>query len=158
MEKFLDYHGYEVHLELGSSEFPMNPKHVLVIARHRGNWLLTNHKVRGLEFPGGKAEERETLEQAAERELFEETGAKVSRLTRIGTYMVKQQTPFAKAIFFAEIDFLEEKKDYLETAGPRLWQGDFKAVKEDGRFSFVMKDEVISRTLKFLKAHGYLQN
>ena len=158
MEKFIDLNGYEVHLELGSSEFPMDPKHVLVIARHQGTWLLTEHKVRGLEFPGGKAEEGETVEQAAERELYEETGAKVLSLTRIGTYMVKQNPPFAKAIFFAEIDFLEGKNDYLETAGPRLWNGDFETVKEDGRFSFVMKDDVISAALKFLQDQGYLQN
>jgi 8-oxo-dGTP diphosphatase len=157
MEKFLDYNGYEVELSLGAADFPFIPKHVLVIASHRGEWLLTRHKIRGLEFPGGKVEEGETLEEAAKRELHEETGGKASQLIRIGTYKVNQQKPFAKAIFFAEVDFLQDKGDYLETDGPQIWSGDLKSVKEDDRFSFVMKDDVITKSLQYLCEQGFLQ-
>ncbi|MGM0847125.1 MAG: RNA deprotection pyrophosphohydrolase [Bacillota bacterium] len=157
MEKFFDYKGYEVELSLGTTDFPMRPKHVLVIARHRGGWLLTQHKVRGLEFPGGKAEKGETLQEAAERELYEETGGESSDLIRIGTYSVKQEKPFAKAIFFAEVDKLSNKEDYLETDGPQLWNGNLKSVKEDKRFSFVMKDEVVQKSLQYLREQGFIK-
>jgi 8-oxo-dGTP diphosphatase len=151
MEKFLDYHGYEVTLWLGRDDMPINPEHVLVIARHNDDWLLTQHKKRGLEFPGGKLEPGETLEKAAARELFEETGAKSVKLIRLGTYMVNQDKPFAKAIFYTDSTILEQKRHYHETDGPVLWSGDFSTVQRDERFSFVMKDEVVSRTMDYIK-------
>ncbi|WP_113927208.1 RNA deprotection pyrophosphohydrolase [Bacillus sp. P14.5] len=157
MEKFLDYNGYEVELSLGTTDFPITPKHVLVIAFHKGEWLLTRHKTRGLEFPGGKVEKGETLQEAATRELYEETGGNASKLIRIGTYRVNQQKPFAKAIFFAKVDFLKDQEDYLETDGPQIWSGDLKSVKEDDQFSFVMKDEVVAKSLQYLDEQGYLK-
>ena len=41
----------------------------LVICRFFDQWLLTRHKERGWEFPGGKREPGETLEVAAFREV-----------------------------------------------------------------------------------------
>ena len=49
---------------------------MFVICRFYQQWLLTKHKIRGWEFPGGKKEEGETLEEAAIREVEEETGAR----------------------------------------------------------------------------------
>src|SRR5699024_12008245 len=48
--------------------FSKTPKHVLVICRYHDHWLLTNHKSRGYEFPGGKVEKGETAEQARSEE------------------------------------------------------------------------------------------
>ena len=57
--KFRDYYNNEVHLSFKDHPFSEQPKHVLIICRYQGKWLLTRHKERGLEFPGGKVEEGE---------------------------------------------------------------------------------------------------
>jgi len=38
------------------------------------SWLMVRHNVRGWELPGGKIQNGETVENAAIRELYEETG------------------------------------------------------------------------------------
>ncbi len=52
----------------------------MVICQYEKGWLLTNHKTRGFEFPGGKVEQGESLEEAARREVYEETGAILGEL------------------------------------------------------------------------------
>lgn len=150
IKKKIDCNGNEVTLSLGCNKFPLEPKHVLIISRYKNNWVLTRHKIRGLEFPGGKSESVETLEETAKRELYEETGARTSKLIRLGTYIVHQELPFAKAIFFAEIDYIEDKEDFLETEGLILWSGDFNFIEGDENFSFIMKDGVVNETVRYL--------
>ena len=157
MERFLDYHGNEGILEMGEGLLPIPPRHVLILVNLNNQWVLTKHKTRGLEFPGGKVEQGETLEEAAAREAYEETGAVISTLKRIGTYMIKGEEPFAKAIFFAEADSVEQKNDYLETDGPQLWNGDLDSLQEDDAFSFIMKDKVIRMSMKYLRENHYIQ-
>ena len=38
------------------------------------SWVMVKHKIRGWELPGGHIHENESIEQAATRELEEETG------------------------------------------------------------------------------------
>ena len=53
-----------------------NYRFVVICARYQGKWILCRHKERtSYELPGGHIEPGETPRQAAERELFEETGA-----------------------------------------------------------------------------------
>ena len=61
-----------------------------VIAARLGNkWLLCRHKERNTwEIPGGHHEFGETIDQAARRELFEETGARKYTLHRLYAYSV----------------------------------------------------------------------
>ncbi|MCQ4950982.1 NUDIX domain-containing protein, partial [Bittarella massiliensis] len=55
---------------------PGDVRFAVVAARHRGRWVLCKHRRRGtLELPGGHREPGENPEQAARRELWEETGA-----------------------------------------------------------------------------------
>lgn len=62
-------------------------KFAVIIARSGGKWVLCKHRDREtLENPGGHREPGETIEEAARRELYEETGAMEYTLTPIGPY------------------------------------------------------------------------
>lgn len=152
MEKFADYHCAEVVLAFQENAFAKPPMHVLVICRFNKSWLLTNHKVRGLEFPGGKVEVGETLEDAARREVMEETGAVVGSLVSIGEYQVSDENgSFVKRIFYSEIERILEMENYLETGGPVLVAGDLLTERMKENYSYIMKDEVVVKSLKFIE-------
>ena len=60
-------------------------------------------------------EEGESLEDTAFREVYEETGAQISELTKIGEYRVTDpKGTFVKAVFWGRVEQLNEKSDYLE--------------------------------------------
>ena len=54
---FKDLQGAHVELTFGENRMGMEARHVLVVLKHEGKWLVTRHSIRGIEFPGGKAEE-----------------------------------------------------------------------------------------------------
>jgi 8-oxo-dGTP diphosphatase len=152
MEKFTDVKGAEVTLAFQENAFDQEPKHILVICRYQNEWLLTHHKQRGLEFPGGKVEEGETLEEAARREVMEETGGILEYLVSIGEYQVTdERDSFVKRIFFGEAERIVQKEEYLETRGPVLVQGDIATERMQEQYSFIMKDDVIKKSLAFLE-------
>lgn len=149
METFTDANGGTVRLSFKCHSFNRQPGHVLVICKKGGSWLLTRHSERGLEFPGGKVELGETIEEAAHREVMEETGARIKELQFIGEYEVTgSDNTFVKAIFFAVIDHLEDKQYYYETAGPVLIAGDILEQRWEPQYSFIMKDEVINKSIQ----------
>lgn len=149
MEIFKDANGGMVRLAFQRNAFNKQPEHVLVICRMGKKWLLTNHKIRGFEFPGGKVEQGESLEEAARREVLEETGATIHTLQFIGEYEVTfQGGTFVKAIFLGNVDKMEEKGHYFETAGPVLIDGDLLKLRWSEQYSFIMKDEVVEQSMK----------
>jgi 8-oxo-dGTP diphosphatase len=148
LKTFLDIVGNKVVLSFEERSFPEEAKHVLVITQFGEDWLLTNHKKRGLEFPGGKMEQGETLEEAARREVYEETGAVLSKLIRLGEYRVEDPNEtFVKAVFWGIVNHMENKPDYLETKGPSVIKGDILNLRFGNEYSFIMKDEVIAECL-----------
>ncbi|GAB3800549.1 RNA deprotection pyrophosphohydrolase [Virgibacillus kimchii] len=151
MFTFTDYYNNQVKLSFEDHPFSKEPKHVWVICRYKNKWLLTNHKERGLEFPGGKVEEGETAEQAAIREVEEETGGLVNHIRYIGQYFVDgKRQAVVKNVYYAIVDTLEVKDTYHETNGPHLLKKIPKNVKNLGVYSFLMKDNVLKYSLRFI--------
>jgi 8-oxo-dGTP diphosphatase len=149
---FQDYYQNQVYLSFADHPFSKEPKHVWVICRYKNQWLLTNHCHRGFEFPGGKVEEGEAPEQAAIREVLEETGGIVNKLYYLGQYKVegKGQT-IIKNIYFADIKELTKQHNYFETNGPILLPTLPNDIICDKRFSFIMKDGVLVYSLQEIK-------
>lgn len=149
MREFTDVNGHKVQFLFEPNSFPEKVEHVLVICKYENNWLLTNHKTRGWEFPGGKVEIGESLEDTAYREVWEETGATIKELIPIGTYKVFDSKGFfIKKVFFGIIKGMEKKLNYLETNGPLLIREE-RLLKErlQCQYSFIMQDQMIELCL-----------
>ena len=147
MKRFLDKNGYKVEF----SENPVfgEPWHVFVLSRYKGRWVLTKHRERGFEFPGGKREAGESIEETAIREVYEETGGLVGQLQFLGQYKVHDPVkPFVKSIYYAELHEIEKKQSYLETEGPIFMESLPDVLGEE--FSFIMKDEIVPLSLSRL--------
>ena len=62
---------------------------VVCVCRYQGKYVFSyNKKRQGWEIPGGHIEEGETWEEAAKREMYEETGASKIKLTPICVYKI----------------------------------------------------------------------
>ncbi|WP_100373842.1 RNA deprotection pyrophosphohydrolase [Bacillus sp. FJAT-45037] len=151
MKTFYDHEGCLVRLVMDRTSFSTNPRHVWVICRYENGWLLTKHRKRGLEFPGGKVEGNEQPEDAAVREVMEETGGVVASVTFIGQYEVHSKNELIhKNIYFAQVKSLIEKENYMETDGPIILNTLPSNIKDDHRFSFIMKDDVLTSCMEYL--------
>lgn len=149
MMNFNDYYGNIVQLSFEYLPFSKTPKHVWVICKYKDQWLLTIHKKRGYEFPGGKVEAGESPEEAARREVMEETGATISSLHYLGQYKVQAKLDLIiKNIYFAEIEQLHDRDTFFETNGPILLDELPTNIRLNEKFSFIMKDKVLQESLK----------
>ena len=148
VKTFRDYYNNHVQLSFSDHPFSQEPKHVWVICRYDSKWLLTNHKERGLEFPGGKVESGETAEEAAVREVMEETGGEVGDLTYVAQYKVSgKKEEIVKNVYLANIVSLTKRDNYLETEGPSLVASFPENIKTNRNYSFIMKDDVLTNCL-----------
>ncbi|WP_214846937.1 RNA deprotection pyrophosphohydrolase [Exiguobacterium sp. s193] len=151
MIRFLDYYQNQVELSFDDHPFSTKPLHVWVIAVYEGKWLLTHHKQRGYEFPGGKVEPGETAEEAARREVMEETGGRIASLAYIGQYRVEGRgDTIIKNIYFAEIESLVPHLAVDETDGAFLLEDLPQRLEMNRKYSFMMKDRVLPETLRVL--------
>ncbi|QSF46987.1 NUDIX hydrolase [Paenibacillus tianjinensis] len=64
-------------------------KYVVIVARQGEQWIMAKHRERSTwEFAGGHIEPNESPDEAAARELYEETGAEEYTLYPISIYSV----------------------------------------------------------------------
>lgn len=148
---FKDLNGARVELTFGDNRFGMPARHVLIVLKHEGKWLLTQHRTRGIEFPGGKAEAGETIEEAAIRETYEETGVTITNLVKFAEYVVQSNITFCKAVFTAEVVHIEENPELHETEGAR-WMTS-QELNECDQLSFYMKDEGMPAIRKWVDSY-----
>lgn len=147
--QYLDLNGYACELSFEKNFFPIKSRHILVISQYKGEWILTKHSKRGLEFPGGKVEAGESLLDAARREVYEETGAHVKELEWFAEYMVYSAKPFCKTVFIGVADKVDHIQ-LLETEGIVLL-GELELNKD---FSFLMKDAGMIKIIEKVKQLG----
>ncbi|WP_342387269.1 RNA deprotection pyrophosphohydrolase [Salinicoccus bachuensis] len=138
MLEFKDRSNRKVTLEF---EYTRDMDHILAICVMDGKYLFTDHKVRGIEFPGGKIEPGESAEEAVHREVFEETGASIGNMRFIGVYTVHGSKPFVKGVYLAEVADMFFKCEYMETYGPVLYTA-VEDIPEERR-SFLLADPCI---------------
>lgn len=148
---FKDLNGIQVELTFSEKNCGLAARHVLVVLKNDEKWLLTKHKIRGIEFPGGKAEDGETIEEAAIRETIEETGVTIRNLVKFAEYVVRSEEPFCKAVFTAEIATIEENPMLYETEGA-YWLTD-NELDLCENLSFHMKDQGMSAIRKWVIAN-----
>ena len=147
--QYQDLNGYTCELSFEKNSFAIKSRHILVISQYKGKWILTRHSKRGLEFPGGKVEAGESLEDAARREVYEETGAHVRELEWFAEYVVYSSKPFCKTVFVGVVDKVD-RIPLLETEGIVL----VKELELNNEFSFLTKDDGMRKILEKVKQLG----
>nr|WP_289039300.1 NUDIX domain-containing protein [uncultured Allobacillus sp.] len=147
MFKFIDDFNYEVIVSFDLECSQLQFDHALIIVKKGDKLLLTKHKERGFEFVGGKRESNETIEEAAIRETFEETGVYIKNVKRFCYYTVYAEETFNKLVFIADFE-----KQGIQPQFEQKTKGSYfltiEEIKALDQLSFHMKDEGMNYILE----------
>ena len=96
----------------------------VIAARYDDKWIFCRHREReSWEIPGGHREDGETIDQTAERELYEETGALDVELHCVAVYSVENDgIPSYGMLYYADIKKLGELPEGSEIAEVKLFE------------------------------------
>lgn len=88
-------------------------KYVVVCANYKGKWLLSQHKQRDTwETQGGHIEQNETPYQAAQRELYEESGVREADILPVCDYFGYDENSHSNGmVFLAKVHQLGDIPD-----------------------------------------------
>nr|WP_263312913.1 nucleoside triphosphatase YtkD [Mammaliicoccus sp. Marseille-Q6498] len=153
--RYIDPNGLNVDLFFKHHSEEQHAKHVLAIPIYKNKLILTHHKIRGIEFPGGKVEQNESNHEAVVRELYEETGAIAKEVYFIASYIVHDKIPFDKDVYIINVDEIEQLDSYYETYGPLIVHN-VNEVKEQDK-SFLLKDKAILKCVERMYELGFLK-
>lgn len=89
-------------------------KYVVIVSRYKDQWLYVKHRERSTwEIPGGHIEAGESPDQAAKRELMEESTADQFTLMPISDYSVTRDGDESHGrLYYAEIKHLKMNFNY----------------------------------------------
>ena len=92
-------------------------KFAVILSRTQGKWVFCKHRERTTyEIPGGHREPGETIQETAERELREETGAVEFDMKTVGVYSVKtEESETFGMLFVADIFSFEDIHSEIES-------------------------------------------
>lgn len=96
----------------------------VIAARYQDKWVFCRHRERSSwEIPGGHREPGEAIDQTAERELYEETGALDVELHCVAVYSVENDgIPSYGMLYYADIKKLGELPEGSEIAEVKLFE------------------------------------
>lgn len=152
MKDIYNIKGTNGDIEINFTEKAINDvkefKGSLVVPFYKENFVMSYHSRRkGWELPAGHREKGETAEECAIRETFEETGAILCDLKRIGYYIIKNKDGEHKIIIFvSNVEKFETKPYWSETGLVKL----FDEIPEDISYN----DDVYKIIFEYVKKDG----